>query len=292
MPSLQKFNGNLSRTNSGELTRDFSLKLSLPVHERDEDMEFLLIIIKMFLIENSPHTKIVLMSATFDTDEFSSYFRIPRGQGMVNAPTIDLLTRRQYKINEYYLDDIYSIASKAKIEYETPSIDNSMYQVAVTLIKMFYDWDKSDRDEEKPLPSILVFLPGMHEIQRMFQKLNAIIDESRLKLMLVPLHSSISSVTQRDVFKNPAPGFRKIILATNIAESSITVPDVGYVIDFCLTRTLEADNSTGFATLKLNWASKSNCKQRSGRTGRTRSGRVYRLVEKEFFEVIASATTL
>lgn len=104
-----------------------------------------------------------------------------------------------------------------------------------------------------------------------------------MKIILV--HSSISSESQKDVFKIPAPGYRKVILATNIAESSITVPNVGYVIDFCLTRILEADNSTGFQTLKLKWASKNSCRQRAGRTGRTCSGRVYRLIDRKNFQV-------
>lgn len=108
---------------------------------------------------------------------------------------------------------------------------------------------------------------------------------SNLKLSIIPLHSSISSEAQKDIFKNAAPGYRKVILATNIAESSITIPNVAYVLDFCLTRTLEADSSSGFSTLKLDWASRNSCMQRAGRTGRTRSGRCYRLVSRSFYEV-------
>lgn len=73
-------------------------------------------------------------------------------------------------------------------------------------------------------------------------------------------------------------------MSTNIAESSITVPDVGIIIDFCLSRILEADNSTGFSQLTLGWASKNNLKQRAGRTGRTCNGRVYRLIYKNFYD--------
>lgn len=86
------------------------------------------------------------------------------------------------------------------------------------------------------------------------------------------------------VFQKPADGFQKIILSTNIAESSITVPDVSIVIDFCLTKLLEADSCNGFTTLKLNWASKNSCEQRAGRTGRTMNGFVYRLVDREYYE--------
>lgn len=98
------------------------------------------------------------------------------------------------------------------------------------------------------------------------------------------LHSTISSDNQRSVFVQAAPNTVKVILATNIAESSITVPNVKYVIDFCLARCMEVDQETGFARLRLKWASKNSCKQRAGRAGRTSHGECYRLVSKDFFE--------
>lgn len=98
-----------------------------------------------------------------------------------------------------------------------------------------------------------------------------------------PLHSIISSAEQRLVFNVVAPGEVKIILATNVAESSITVPDVKFVIDFCLTRTLEVNQETGFSMLRLKWASKNSCDQRAGRSGRTCNGRCYRLVSHYFY---------
>lgn len=88
---------------------------------------------------------------------------------------------------------------------------------------------------------------------------------------------------QRKVFLS-AKNEVKIILATNIAESSVTVPDVKVIIDFCLTRTMEVEEETGFSMLCLKWASKNSCAQRAGRTGRTCDGRCYRLVSKYFYE--------
>ncbi len=63
-------------------------------------------------------------------------------------------------------------------------------------------------------------------------------------------------------------GRRKIILSTNVAESSLTIPDVVYVIDFCLTKNLVADPETNYVCLKLQWADKNSCEQRKGRAGR------------------------
>ncbi|CAC5402912.1 TDRD9 [Mytilus coruscus] len=82
----------------------------------------------------------------------------------------------------------------------------------------------------------------------------------------------------------PEEGERKIILSTNIAESSITVPDIKYVIDFCLTKSLVSDPDTNYTSLQLEWASRANCTQRKGRAGRVSDGRVYRMITRFFWE--------
>lgn len=102
-------------------------------------------------------------------------------------------------------------------------------------------------------------------------------------ISIVRCHSLMSPVAQEEVFKPPPPKYRKVILTTNISESSITVPDVSYVIDFCLVKVMHTDTSTNFQSLRLEWASKVNCRQRAGRVGRLRSGRVYRMVTKAFY---------
>lgn len=102
-------------------------------------------------------------------------------------------------------------------------------------------------------------------------------------ITIVRCHSLMAPESQEEVFQPPLPGHRKIILTTNIAESSITVPDVSYVIDFCLTKVLHTDTATNYSCLRLEWASKVNCRQRAGRVGRLRSGRVYRMVSKAFY---------
>ena len=79
-------------------------------------------------------------------------------------------------------------------------------------------------------------------------------------------------------------GMRKIILATNVAESSITIPDVTYVIDFCLTKKLNANKETNYVSLQLEWADRDSCKQRRGRCGRVGPGRCIRLVPEKFYD--------
>lgn len=104
-----------------------------------------------------------------------------------------------------------------------------------------------------------------------------------MQINIVRCHSLMSPDSQQEVFQPPPSGHRKVILTTNISESSITVPDVSYVIDFCLVKVMHIDTSTNFQSLRLEWASKVNCRQRAGRVGRLRSGRVYRMVTKPFY---------
>jgi ATP-dependent RNA helicase TDRD9 len=76
-------------------------------------------------------------------------------------------------------------------------------------------------------------------------------------------------------------GFRKVILATNIAESTITIPDVAYVIDFCLTKITRENNNSTYENLEMRWAAKSNCEQRKGRVGQVFKGTVFRMITED-----------
>ncbi|KAJ8309140.1 hypothetical protein KUTeg_014014 [Tegillarca granosa] len=122
----------------------------------------------------------------------------------------------------------------------------------------------------------------MGEINSMYEQLQGLAIHH--ELILIPLHSTITLEEQARVFEMPRDGRRKVILSTNIAESSITVPDIKYVIDFCLTKNLISDPDTNYTSLQVEWASKANCIQRKGRAGRVTNGRVYRMVPRLFYE--------
>ncbi len=133
--------------------------------------------------------------------------------------------------------------------------------------------------------TVLVFLPGEQEILTVKKFLMKDEKEAVQKGWdILVLHSRIPIEDSQLVFNRPGEGRRKIILSTNMAESSITIPDVVYVIDFCLTKNLVADPETNYVSLCLQWADKNSCKQRMGRAGRVQSGRTFRLVDKTFFD--------
>lgn len=107
--------------------------------------------------------------------------------------------------------------------------------------------------------AVLIFLPGVGEIERMHKSLIEFENNAKEKnyWYILPLHSRITSEEQSRVFQpisSLAPNwshFRKIILSTNIAESSLTVPDITYIVDFCLMKQLVIDPETNFCALKV-----------------------------------------
>ncbi|KAK3020840.1 hypothetical protein RJ639_045522, partial [Escallonia herrerae] len=134
---------------------------------------------------------------------------------------------------------------------------------------------KNEPDIEK---SILVFLPTYHALEKQWFFLKPF--SSAFKVHI--LHSSIDTVQALNAMRI-WKSYRKVILATNIAESSVTIPKVAYVIDSCRSLQVFWDSNRKAESTELVWVSKSQAEQRKGRTGRTCDGHTYRLVTGSFF---------
>ncbi|EDW81074.1 uncharacterized protein Dwil_GK11214 [Drosophila willistoni] len=258
------------------------------VHERDQEMDFLLIVVRRLLATNSRHVKVILMSATIDSREFVQYFATKNGI----PPVINASHGRKYPLVKFYRDQLKNMQwQEDQPNPDEPGMGSHGYSAAIKILLVIDNMERrtegqSQRSYEENLKtgSVLIFLPGINEIDNMAESIDHVMQENpALKVSIIRCHSLMTPDSQRDVFASPPVGYRKIILTTNIAESSITVPDVSYVIDFCLAKVLVTDTATNFSSLRLVWASKSNCRQRAGRVGRLRSGRVYRMVPKSFY---------
>uniref|UniRef100_A0A3Q1IUF4 ATP-dependent RNA helicase TDRD9 n=1 Tax=Anabas testudineus TaxID=64144 RepID=A0A3Q1IUF4_ANATE len=257
------------------------------VHERTEEMDFLLLVLRKLLHSNSHYVKIILMSATINCKQFAEYFATPI-RGKMNPAYVFEVDGAPYAIEEFYLDDLHNLYRAESPHPEDPQISVEMYNLAISLIQSFDEMEGKDSSKVKKEDgttlsergSVLVFLPGLHEISYMQEALAKLVHK---RLQVYPLHSTVTLEEQNGVFLLPVPGYRKVILSTNIAESSVTVPDVKYVIDFCLARHLVCDQETNYQSLRLTWASKTNCNQRRGRAGRVSKGYCYRLVTREFW---------
>uniref|UniRef100_A0A671RAQ9 ATP-dependent RNA helicase TDRD9 n=1 Tax=Sinocyclocheilus anshuiensis TaxID=1608454 RepID=A0A671RAQ9_9TELE len=263
------------------------------VHERTEELDFLLLVVRKLLRTNSRYVKVILMSATINCAEFAEYFGTPI-RNQMNPAYVFEVEGAPYAIEEFYLDELKTILPlgvNVDLTFPVdPCITEEMYNVAISLIQSFDEMEAKDQSRcseqtgsatHPERGSVLVFLPGLAEIQYMKDALAKLV---RKRLQVYPLHSTVTLEEQNGVFLVPIPGYRKIILSTNIAESSVTVPDVKYVIDFCLVRQLVCDKETNYRCLRITWASKTSCNQRRGRAGRVSKGFCYRLVSRHFWE--------
>lgn len=228
------------------------------------------------------------MSATLNSRKIADYFKIFDEKGKFKeAPILDLEIPRPFKRQIVFLDQLEGAQIGVKrdvINPEYPGISGSLYKVAVNLMAMIIK-----KSEDKSAPSFIVFLPGIQEIRRFKSELYTTRDDLNIsEFDLTVLHSSISTDDFGKAFDRSID--RKIILATNIAESSVTLPGVRFVIDFCLTKYQETETATNISKLKLDWASKISLEQRAGRVGRTESGQVIRLIFKNHFENLSTET--
>jgi len=257
------------------------------VHDRDIDMDFLLAVIRRFLA-NGSHTKIVLMSATMNTKKFENYFTVPLKDGITfTPPLIDLNSEpRKHQIVELFLEDLEKYSKSRTLDivkYEEPGISTEMIAFASKIIYIILR-----RIQKTKASNILVFLPGLYEIECLEKELKMNGSRTDMAVLydlvdIVILHSSISIKEQANAFKENSKRL-KIILSTNIAESSVTIPNVASVIDFCLTKYQTCVNGSQMSGLVTEWTSRNSCKQRAGRVGRTCNGTVYRMIHKPFYE--------
>ena len=217
-------------------------------HERHIHSDVALSYLNWLQKTHRPELRIVLMSATLESAPLSKY--------LGDAPIL----RRQVELHPISLDYLPSAPSQL--------LDQLVREAAVKALR------------ETP-GDILVFLPGMAEIRRCEQSLG---DLSSAKVFL--LHGEISRDEQDRALQ--AGGPRKIILSTNIAETSLTIPGVSAVIDTGLHRMASYSWWSGIPSLKTRPISRASAIQRMGRAGRTGPGKCYRLYPRGDFETRAS----
>jgi ATP-dependent RNA helicase DHX57 len=137
--------------------------------------------------------------------------------------------------------------------------------------------------------SVLVFMPGSVEIRKLHNEIERYGRTGHMQIL--HLHGSLTADEQQLVFKRPPPGKRKIVLATNVAETSITIDDVTVVIDTFRVKENTFDALNRMSKLQETWTSVAASKQRRGRAGRVRPGTCYRLIPRAMLDTLAKQTT-
>uniref|UniRef100_A0A2K6G138 ATP-dependent RNA helicase DHX29 n=1 Tax=Propithecus coquereli TaxID=379532 RepID=A0A2K6G138_PROCO len=297
------------------------------VHERSVQSDFLLIILKEILQKRSD-LHLILMSATVDSEKFSTYF--------THCPILRI-SGRSYPVEVFHLEDIIeetgfvlekdseycqkfleeeeeitiNVTSKAGgirkyLEYIPVQTGanadlNPFYQkysnrtqhailymnphkINLDLIlELLAYLDKSPQFRNIE-GAVLIFLPGLAHIQQLYDLLS---NDRRFyseRYKVIALHSILSTQDQAAAFTLPPPGVRKIVLATNIAETGITIPDVVFVIDTGRTKENKYHESSQMSSLVETFVSKASALQRQGRAGRVRDGFCFRMYTRERFE--------
>ncbi|KAG5655753.1 hypothetical protein KAF25_008872 [Fusarium avenaceum] len=246
------------------------------VHERSLDTDFLLNLIREVMKSKKDMMKLILMSATLDAATFKNYFA---SEGL-SVGTVEI-EGRTFPVDEYYLDDVIRMTAYGVESAESEYISGEAlgkviqklghrinYNLLVETVKAI-DFELSY--EKKP-GGILIFLPGVGEINQACRALKAV-----NSLHVLPLHASLETREQKRVFSGAPPGKRKIVVATNVAETSITIDDIIAVIDSGKVKETSFDVQNNMRKLEETWASRAACKQRRGRAGRVQEGRCYKL---------------
>ena len=277
---------------------EYSYILLDEVHERDLYVDLVLALLKNYF-NNFPNskTKVILMSATIAENEFANYLK-EINYNKKDVPIIRV-KEKWHEVCEFQLEDIIKRIDKMDINdelkrkineekynilsmnYDIPMFSECLFPVVTAIIESIENNNAYNKKS-----GILIFIPGYNEIQDLNEHLsNYFIEHDNNNLEFLILHSLISDEEQEKVFQNSNK--RKIILATNIAESSITISNIDFVIDFCLVKQNRFDEEQNTSLLELRWCSKASCAQRRGRTGRVRSGKYFQLITKDLYKKFA-----
>ncbi|KAL1454020.1 hypothetical protein WDU94_010315, partial [Cyamophila willieti] len=244
----------LRQVSSDSFLSSYDVLILDEIHERHLHGDFLLGVVKCLLHSSNVEMKIILMSATINIDLFHAYF--DKTAKIIKVPG------RLYPIQLEYHPIVDAERSKSE------KLDPGPYIRILSIIDKKYP--RTERGD------VLIFMSGISEISsvvRAAQEYN----EKVGGWIVLPLHSTLSLEEQDRVFHYAPEGHRKVIVSTNIAETSVTIDGIRFVIDSGKVKEMSYDLSLRMSTLQEMWISKANAEQRKGRAGRTGPGICYRL---------------
>ncbi|OMO75781.1 Double-stranded RNA-binding protein [Corchorus capsularis] len=291
------------------------------IHERGMNEDFLLIVLKDLLLRR-PDLRLILMSATLNAELFSDYFggapkiHIPGFTFPVRAHFLeDVLEFTGYKLTSYNQIDDYGqdkmwktqkqLAPRKRKNQITSLVEDALNK------STFENYSSRTQDslacwmpdcigfnlieavlchicrKERP-GAVLVFMTGWEDISCLRDQLKAhplLGDPNRV--LLLTCHGSMATSEQRLIFEKPPPNIRKIVLATNMAEASITINDIVFVVDCGKAKETTYDALNNTPCLLPSWISQASARQRRGRAGRVQPGECYHLYPRCVYEAFS-----
>ena len=258
----------LRQVNTDPTLSSYDVIILDEIHERHLHTDFLLGVVKCLLMQRTT-IKIILMSATINLKLFSNYF-------MGDAPVIQV-PGRLYPIKlQYFPIPLLELTTKSD------KLNPAPYIRVLNLIDNKY--------KETERGDVLMFLSGFSEINTVVEAAKLYAQKSR-KWVILSLHSNLSVSDQEKVFDIPPEGVRKCIVSTNIAETSITIDGVRFVVDSGKVKEMSYDPVCKMQKLKEFWVSQASAEQRKGRAGRTGPGVCFRLYSEEQYGAFDAYST-
>jgi ATP-dependent helicase HrpA len=260
----------LAETQSDPEFRAYDTLILDEAHERSLNIDFLLGYLKT-LLPRRPELKVIISSATLEADRFSAYFN--------GAPVVEVSGRTYPVEMRYRTEQPLSSKPGEPAQKEAPD-PNEEPDIAALLVHAV-----DELAAEGP-GDILVFLPGEREIRDAQESLRK---HHPAHTEILPLFARLSVSEQEEVFRSHSG--RRIVLATNVAETSLTVPGIRYVVDAGLARVKRYSIRNKIEQLKIEKVSQASANQRAGRCGRVAEGICIRLYDEQDFLARPKYTT-